>query len=97
MNLPLRLKDKKLKRDALSFHTAIGPILRLVQFFGLLPVQNFSNGDVSSLSFDWKSVQTIYAIILLSLGIFECLLVARSVFFLPINLEYSGKLYKNIW
>lgn len=90
MNLRLRFNQKNLKRDALSFHSAIGPILRFSQCFGLLPIENVGNGDVTSLKFKWKSFKTILAMTLLFLSTCESLLVVRSIFYGPINLAYAG-------
>lgn len=95
MNFGLRFNQRNLKRDALSFHTAIGPILRVSQCFGLLPVENLGNGDVTSLKFDWKSFKTIYAMTLLFLSTCESLLVVRSIFYGDHNLAYAGSRNKH--
>lgn len=45
-----------------SFHDAISAILRIIQYFGLFPVQGIAKIDVFSLKFKWKSFKTFYSI-----------------------------------
>lgn len=75
-----------------SFHDAIRPILRISQFFGILPVDNINSEDISSLQFRWKSINTIYSLIFLICGSIESILCLRMGFRDGISLIYVNKL-----
>lgn len=47
-----------------SFHEAIGSILALAQFFGVMPVVGVKSKSPIDLKFQWKSLRTIYSIVL---------------------------------
>lgn len=48
-----------------GFHEAVGSVLALAQFFAIMPVVGVRSDGVSRLKFEWKSIRTIYAMILL--------------------------------
>lgn len=75
-----------------SFHEAIGPVIKVSQFFGMMSVDNVNTKNVSNLAFRWKSLKTIYCLIFLFCGTCECILCIRSVAIRGINLGYSSAL-----
>lgn len=60
-----------------SFHDAISTILRIIQYFGLFPVQGLAKRDVFSLKFKWKSFKTFYSICF----VFFCLIDTSALFY----------------
>lgn len=60
-----------------SFHDAIGPVLLVSSFFGLMPVNNVNSNDIADIDFRWKSVKTIYSLTFIICGSIECLLYFR--------------------
>jgi gustatory receptor len=75
-----------------SFHDAIGPILKISQCFGILPVNNVNSKDISNIAFNWKSMKTIYSIIFIASGTVECVLAARMMLKQRISLGNSSAL-----
>lgn len=75
-----------------SFHDAIGPVLLLSQFFGIMPVDNINSKDVSKIDFRWKSVKTVYSLVFLIFGSIECLLCLRLLFTHGMTLAGSSSL-----
>lgn len=75
-----------------SFHDSIGPILRIVQFFGLLPVDNVNSKDISSMNFRWKSMKVMYSCTFLICGLIESILCLRLVVKSGMSLGYSSAL-----
>lgn len=75
-----------------SFHEAIGPILKVAHFFGVLPVDGVNSLKISCINFRWKSVKTIYSLVFILFGIIECLLFFRMVINRGITLSYSSAL-----
>lgn len=59
-----------------SFQDAFYPILRVSQFFGVLPL-DFNRDKPKRLKFRWKSVKTIYSLIFLFCGTIESILSFR--------------------
>lgn len=60
-----------------SFHEAIGPVLWISQFFGILPANGVCSKDISNISFRWTSLKTVYSLLFLICGWIECLLSLR--------------------
>lgn len=52
-----------------SFNEAIGPVLAMGQFFAVMPVIGVQLGSVSKLRYSWKSMRTIYSIVVFFLTI----------------------------
>jgi gustatory receptor len=73
-----------------SFHDAIGPVLKIAQFFGLLPAENIAGKDISTINFKWKSVKTVYSVIFLFCGTIECILCFRMIFVSNMSLGYAS-------
>lgn len=46
-----------------NFHAAIGSILGLAQWFGIMPVAGIKRKSSSHLEFQWKSVRAVYCFI----------------------------------
>lgn len=46
-----------------SFHEAVGSILAIAQFFGVMPVIGVKSDCTSKLQFKWQSRRTMYSII----------------------------------
>lgn len=70
-----------------SFHNVISPVLRISQFFGLMPV-NLDTDDPMKIDFAWKSGKTVYCIIFLFCGTIEAGLSLRIA--IKKGLELSG-------
>lgn len=75
-----------------SFHEAIGPVLFVAQFFGLMPVDGVKSREISSLCFRWKSMKTIYSLTFVIFGSVECLLCLRLLFHRGMTLAYCSSL-----
>lgn len=75
-----------------SFHDAIGPVLRVSQFFGLMPVDGVNSNDISNINFRWKSIKSIYALVFLACGSVECLLCLRLAAISGMTLGFSSAL-----
>ena len=75
-----------------SFHEAIGPVLKVAQVFGVMPVDGVTSKDISNISFKWKSLKTIYSLTFLVLGTAECLLCFHSAFKKGISLSLFSEL-----
>lgn len=75
-----------------SFHEAIGPVLRVAQVFGLMPIDGVMSRDISNLNYKWKSLKTAYSLTFLILGTVECLLCARLIFKKGLSLALSSEL-----
>ena len=54
-----------------SFHEAISTILKMIQYFGLLPVQGITKNNVHDLNFNWKCFKTFYSIIFIIISFIE--------------------------
>lgn len=52
-----------------SFQEAIGSILALAQYFGVMPVVGIKSNSAAQLRFQWKSFRTIYSLIVLFFGL----------------------------
>jgi gustatory receptor len=75
-----------------SFHDAIGPVLRVSQFFGLMPVDNVNAKDILDISFRWKSIKTIYSLVFIVAGSFECLMSLKLSMKRGMSLGYASAL-----
>lgn len=75
-----------------SFHEAIGPVVFVAQFFGVLPVDGVNSGEISGLRFRWKSIKTIYSLVFVICGSVECVLCLRLVFQRGLSLSYCSAL-----
>lgn len=59
-----------LLNDPVEIHRLMKPILKLAQFFGIMPLSNFNN-DINSLTFKIYSIKFVYTTtILISLSIY---------------------------
>lgn len=62
-----------------TFHSSIGTICMIVQFFGILPVNGVRSHDALDLQFNWFSLRTIHAIIVItSLSAYTSLVFWRT-------------------
>lgn len=75
-----------------SFYDAIKPILRISQFFGIIPVDNINNNEIFTLKFQWKSIKTIYCLVFLTCASIECILCIRMGFKNGLSLIYVNTL-----
>lgn len=75
-----------------SFHDAIGPILLVSNFFGMMPVDNVNSKDIADIDFQWKSVKTIYSLTFIICGSIECLLCFRLSMYRGMTLGYMSSL-----
>jgi gustatory receptor len=75
-----------------SLHEAIGPVLKVAQVFGLMPIDGVMSKDVENLEFKWKSFKTMYTLVFLVLGTAECLLCCRLIFKKGLTLSLSSEL-----
>jgi Trehalose receptor len=62
-----------------SFHDAIGPILKIVQIIGIMPVDGVNGKDISNINFKWKSLKTVQSLLFLICGVIESVLCLRLV------------------
>lgn len=63
-----------------SFIEAIGPVLAMGQFFAVMPVIGVRLGSASKLRYSWKSIRTIYSIVVFLFTIvYTVLTVYKSV------------------
>lgn len=81
------LKDSKYVDD--SFHNAILPIVKLMQFISIMPLSNIKRDAPNSLKFEWSSLRLWYCLAFIAYGAFESILM-----FITINGE--GITAKNI-
>jgi gustatory receptor len=75
-----------------SFHESIGPVLKVAQFFGLMPVDNVAAKDITRIHFHWTSIKSIYSLVFLITGSIECLLSFKLLLKRGITLGYSSAL-----
>lgn len=63
-----------------SFNEAIGPVLAMGQFFAVMPVIGVQLRSASKLRYCWKSIRTIYSIVVFFFTIiYTVLTVYKSV------------------
>jgi len=84
---------KILLQDPESFHCAIGPILAMVQLFGILPVLGICRPNPSQLKFAKFSFRTAYAVFINAMVLFMAILsVIHMIRALKTNIfELEGK------
>jgi len=68
------------------------PIVKISQFFGILPVDNITSKEISSLQFQWKSIKIIYSLVFLTCASIECILCIRMGFKNGLSLIYINTL-----
>lgn len=73
-----------------SFHEAIGPVIAVVQYFSLMPVNGILNPDVSNLHFKWCSIRSIFAISTICLGATDFVLAMCLILRSKISIENFG-------
>lgn len=67
-----------------SFHEAIGSIMALAQYFGVMPVVGVKSKSTNDLKFQWKSLRTIY-----SLGLVVLMMIYGGM---TLCVAFSGKI-----
>lgn len=75
-----------------SFHEALKPVLKISQFFGVMPVDFGNSKDISSINFRWNSIKTIYCLVFLLLGCCESFLCLWLVINNGITLSSANSL-----
>ena len=75
-----------------SFYDAIRPIIFVVQFFGILPVNVWSSNQLSRVTFKWKSLKSIYSILLIIFGLIKLIFLLRFTIIHGISLGYVSLL-----
>lgn len=59
------------KEENESFHSAMGPIIALAQFFFTFPIYGFFNKDFNQIKFKWISIKTFLSLFFILFGIFS--------------------------
>lgn len=72
-----------------SFFAAIGPILQISQWFGLMPVDGVNSKNISSVKFRWKSLKSLYSFLFVVCGSIEAILCIRLILHRGLTLGYS--------
>lgn len=72
-----------------SFFDAIGPILQISQWFGLMPVDGVNSKNISSVKFRWKSLKSLYSFVFVVCGSIEAILCIRLILLRGMTLGYS--------
>jgi len=71
---------------------AFAPALLIARCFGILPVPNL-NGE--SRDFQWRSLRSVYALLILLFILFEAVLSIARLAVIGVTFQSSGKCYKN--
>lgn len=77
------------KSDYPSFHKCFGPVMAVVQFFALLPINGVLSDSEDFLEFRWKSIRVIYAMLFLFCGTVESCLGTRRLLRLGFNIHFA--------
>lgn len=78
-----------------SFQEAVGTVLAVVQFFGIMPVIGVTSDSASKLRFQWNSIRTIFSVLCFAITVGYTLLCIRFVFVNELSLDRMGKLNIN--
>lgn len=72
-----------------SFFAAIGPILQISQWFGLMPVDGVNSKKISSVKFRLQSLKSLYSFVFVVCGSIEAILCIRLILDRGLTLGYS--------
>lgn len=72
-----------------SFFDAIGPILQISQWFGLMPADGVNSKNILGVGFRWKSLKSLYSLVFVVCGSIEAILCVRLALLRGMTFGYS--------
>lgn len=70
-----------------SFYIAMGPVIRFIQLFAVMPVTNVSSDDINRITFKWISFVTFYSLLGYFPGIFEVMIKPFTLIDKPLGVD----------